>query len=230
MEPILGNSLSDRRFGGTVMALVAAGFIAVLAAGIAASLVMVRGQEQAGWINHTFLVERHVSGVRLSLEEMRSARRGALLQMQGSSSATYEEARARLYREIARVEQLTSDNPRQQRRVARLREQSMRLDRIFLASLTPGTGQAPELEIQRQRAAQNVEGLAESMLREERALLGLREEAQQRSVTTFYLVLSGAGVLLLLVGIASSGLVDASSSAVKPITLTSGERRSWLMI
>ncbi len=203
MEPILRNSLSDRRFGGTVIALVAAGFIAVLAAGIAASLVMIRGQEQAGWINHTVEVERHVSGVRLSLEEMRSARRGALLNIQGSSSATYEEARNRLYREIAQVERLTRDNPNQQDKVERLRRLATELDRIFLSSLDAAAVEAPEIEMSRQRAAQSVEALADAMLEEERALLTAREAAQRRSVQTFYLVLSGAGVLLLFVAIAS---------------------------
>ena len=97
------SSAIERRFGKIVVALVALGFLAVLAAGGGALLVMMRGQQHTERVNHTYLVERRVGGIRLSLEEMRSGRRGLLLGLQNSWTI-YSEARKRLDQEIAAVE------------------------------------------------------------------------------------------------------------------------------
>jgi signal transduction histidine kinase len=199
----IGNTLTDRRFGPIVIGLIIAGFVFVLGAGTAALFVMIRGEEQTAAIKHTYQVERHVAGVRLSLEEMRSARRGTLLGLTTSSGASYDQAKARLDAEIAQVARLTVDNSRQQTNLARLSALAVDLDSLFRTSMRAGTQTDPRDERARQDAAQALESLAENMAAEERSLLKLRETAQRESVRTFYVVLGGTAVLLLLVGGAS---------------------------
>ena len=199
----LGSGIADRRFGRVVVALVIAGFVGVLAAGLTAALVMVRGQEHTAWVNHTYTVERHVAGIRLALEEMRSARRGGLLRLEGSSGATYAQARSHLEREVSEVGRLTRDNPQQQAAVTQLRLRAIELDRLFRTSLDPAAVQSPRAEQARQSVARALATLTERMLGEERRLLVERAAAQRRSVETFYSVLAGAALLLLLVAAAS---------------------------
>jgi CHASE3 domain sensor protein len=203
MKIVSGAASADRRFGRTVIALVIAGFLGVMAAGGAATLVMLRSQAQTRMVNHTFEVERHVSGIRLALEEMRSARRGLLLGLQQDSGASYAEAKARFRREVAAVQRLTTDNPRQQETIAELRGRAEELDRLFTASFDREALRAPAEEQARQAAAQAVETIADRMLTVERALLAERESDQQASIRTFYLVLGATGVLLVFVGSAS---------------------------
>jgi signal transduction histidine kinase len=143
-----------------------------------------------------------VSGIRLSLEEMRSGRRGMLLGLQNSWPA-YSAARRRLDEQIAAVESLTGDNPLQQANVRELRGEAHVLDATFRGTM-PSLDRRFLLEEQvRADAGKRLTAIAERMLGEERRLLDEREAAQRASLQTFYLVLSGAGLLLLFVGSAS---------------------------
>ncbi len=190
-----------------VVALIAIGFAAVLFAGLAAGLAMYRGQQQTVWVNHTYEVERYVGAIRLALEEMRSARRGLMLKIVSSSGASYDEARSRLFHGVDEVARLTIDNPRQQRNIGDLRRNARALDTMFVTSMRTGTARSPVTETARENAARTVETLAGRMLAEERRLLKLRDQAQRNSVETFYAVLAGAALLLLLVAIGSVLLI-----------------------
>jgi signal transduction histidine kinase len=194
---------SDLRFGRTVLALVIAGFAAVMVAGGVAAYVMAKGQEQTSWVNHTFAVEREVAGIRLALEEMRSARRGSLLGLFEDSGSTYPQARASLANGIEQVAGLTRDNPAQQANVAALRRAAARFDRLFQAGLRPGANQVVHEEIDRQQTAQELESIAQRMLQIEQRLLARRIVDQQRLAAIFYQVLLAAGLLLVGVGAAS---------------------------
>jgi len=194
---------SDLRFGRTVIALVVAGFAAVMAAGGVAAYVMARGQDQTAWVNHTFAVEREVAGIRLSLEEMRSARRGALLGLFEDSGSSYPQARAALASGIEHVAELTRDNPAQQANVVALRNHAARFDQLFRSGMAPGSNQVVHEEISRQQTAQDLESMAQRMLREEQSLLAQRMADQRRLAAIFYQVLLAAGLLLVGVGAAS---------------------------
>jgi signal transduction histidine kinase len=193
-------ALMERRFSRIVVALMALGFLAVLAAGIGAVLVMQRGQEHTRRVYHTYLVERHVSGIRLALEEMRSGRRGVLIGLENSRE-TYQVARQQLDREIAAVEELTADNEQQQANVRELRGEAHVLDSAMRDAGSDGRF-ALEEQVRRNVSARLV-GLAQRMLQIERGLLVKREAAQGSSLRTFYVVLGLAAVLLLFVGVMS---------------------------
>ncbi len=202
-EMINDTALEERRFGRTVVAFVIIGFAAVLAAGLAAGLLMVDNQRGVGWVDHTYEVERQVMTLRLSLEEMRSARRGVVLKIRGDSGRTYEEAVGTLYATIRRIGRLTIDSPVQQRNVAELDSLAGALDKRFRESMRPDFQPRQGSEANRQTAAGQVQGIAERMLAYERGLLGQRQRAQREGTRNFYLVIAAAGLLVLLVGIGS---------------------------
>ncbi|KRB83032.1 hypothetical protein ASE00_13680 [Sphingomonas sp. Root710] len=194
---------AERRFARTVLLFVTLGFAAVSLAGITAIAVMLRGDEQTRLITHTYEVERGVTGIRLALEEMRSARRGFMLGLPGDSGAKYPDAAKRLFDGIAKVAALTTDNPHQQVRVARLSAMAGTLDQLFRASMSPSRARSEVSERERQQLTGKVSALAMEMLVEERALLVERDASRSFLQNLFYGVLVLAGVLLAVVGVGS---------------------------
>jgi signal transduction histidine kinase len=214
----------ERQFGRTVLLLVTLGFAAVLAAGLFAATVLLRGQDQAQWVDHTHQVERQVMAIRLTLEEMRSARRGEVLRIAGDSGATYADASARFFRAIDSVGRLTVDNPLQQRNVARMRVLAKRLDSMFAASLLSGTALSTESERERQATASQVQMLANRMLAEEVRLLDIRTAAQRESIRIFFVVLAVCGGLVAFVGFGSVWVIRRYTQELK----TSGDQLQLL--
>jgi len=195
---------AQRRFGRTVLLLVILGFAGVLIAGLTAVAVMLRGQEETRWVDHTYQVERQVGMIRLSLEEMRSARRGVALNLANDSGATYPDASSRFFKAIEEVGRLTIDNPVQQRRLSQIRVLGHKLDGLFIASMLSGTSITPQAEAERQDAARSVQQLSDQMLAAERLLMTTRSEAQRRGIATFYIVLAVTGALLI--GVAAGSI------------------------
>lgn len=194
---------AERRFSQTIVALMALGFVAVLVSCVGALIVMKRAQEHTEWVNHTYLVERHVSGIRLSLEEMISGRRAVLLRLRDAPSGSYLTARRHLDREIAAVDELTHDNPSQQAHLRELRGEANVLDSLSRDALDVRSERFLEEQRARQEVSKRLTRIAERMLEEERRLLSAREAAQKTSVQTFYGILSFAVLLLFLVGACS---------------------------
>lgn len=186
-----------------MLLLVAAGFAAVLVAGVVAALVTARGQSQTEWIKHTYQVESQVAAMRLSLEEMRSARRGRMLKLPLPRTATYEAAASRLYSQIEVVAELTRDNPVQQKYVGELRTLSRMMVAMYTQAVRPGANAERREEARRQSVGALFEGRATKMLAVERALLVERDLAQRNSVLLFYYILSIALVLLAAVAAGS---------------------------
>ena len=203
VEATLDRGKEERRFGRTVLILVAIGFSALLFAGISAAIMMVRGQDNVTIVEHTYEVERQVTLLRLSLEEMRSARRGAVLKIRGDSGRTYDQASASMFAVIRKIGELTTDNPVQQRNVAELDAMSGELDARFRASMNPGVEASQDAEANRQNLAGLMQAISERMLAHERRLLAQRQEVQREAVQTFYLILAAAGILMLGVAIGS---------------------------
>ncbi|TAK09708.1 MAG: histidine kinase [Rhizorhabdus sp.] len=195
--------IAERRFARTVMLLIVLGFGLVMLAGISALAVMLRGEEQTTLVDHTYQVERQATGIRLALEEMRSARRGFVLGLRKDSGASYPAAAARLFKSIDGVAGLTRDNPVQQRNAEQVRRMASSLDILFRQSMGPSLQRSDKAEVERQILAGKVEAVAMRMLAEERRLLAERSASREGSVQLFYAVLAFTGVLLALVALGS---------------------------
>ena len=204
----------DQRFNRTVLMLIGAGFLAVLLAGIVTAFIMVRNENQMGWVRHTYEVERQASATRLALEEMRSARRAQVIGLKLGPEASYDHAHKRLLDSIDHARALTLDNPVQQRNIAALKTQAQYLDGLLRASIRPGAMRTPENEEQRLRASRLVERSAGGVLAEERRLLQARTIDQQTTVRAFYTVLAVAALLLLAVGIGSLAVIRRYTAAL----------------
>lgn len=209
MRGFLDRLTREGRIGRVLVAFMAAGFLALLAAVLAAIWTTRRAQEYTGWVNHTYEVSLAISAAEELVERGETSRRGFLLAGEERYVEVHNRARAELSVAIDRVARLTSDNSRQRARFAALRRVLAGLDRRRLQTIAlRRAGRAEEA-----RAVFVAEGdfarlrfirdLFAAMEADERNLLAGRAAAQERVVGAFYVILGIAGVVLVLVAIAT---------------------------
>jgi signal transduction histidine kinase len=203
-------AVREGKIGRVLIAFMAAGFVALLAAGIAAAWVTSELARHSRWIAHTYNVELAIADTRRLIEQGETTRRGFLLAPESKSFLlAYREAETALPQSAKKLRQLTYDNPAQQRNIAQLE----RLLRDLLvqrgktiALVARGERAAAIADFQQEASATRLRVIRETfdrMSREEHKLLNERDADQQRSLHLFYTVLIVAGVLLLVVALAS---------------------------
>src|SRR5882757_712046 len=97
------------------MLLLAAGLV-VLTIISAGSVYLVNDAlEDARWVVHTVEVENQISLTQLQLRRAESAQRGYLFTSLPAFQADFEEAASQFTSALARLSQITSDNPVQKR-------------------------------------------------------------------------------------------------------------------
>lgn len=201
--------LSGRRFGRIVVALVGLGFVAIIAAGVAAVWIQIQAQGLAERVEHTRKVESILATFWAANERTETARRGFLLNPAGSFGDSYRESRALIDPLLAQLSEETIDNRTQQRRLSELKailtRQRRLQDRSVSALETGGVAQARAAFLTDEAAGlvRRTRSITADMIATEQDLLAVRTEQQQRSVTLFYVVLAIAGILLLAVALAS---------------------------
>ena len=204
-----GMVVSESWFNRLVIAAISLGFLAVIAAGFAATLTILENSRYAFWVNHTYRVERLVSEYRVLEEQAESARRGYLLRTDPVVQRTLEQAVAGIIPTLEKIRRLTADNGIQQRNIAH----AMALNARHIVSLKQTLALV--------RAGRRDEALrafndpsdtvlireiragAAAMMAREDQLLGYRDDAQEGSLRQFFIILGGAGLLLLAVGVVS---------------------------
>ena len=208
-----GIAVSDRWFNRLVVGAIALGFIALLSAGISAFEAVRQNQIYVQWVSHTYQVERELSNFTILIERAETGRRGYLLSGAPNALRTYEEARRELMPALDRIQGLTADNPRQRANIALLKlrtatdiammEQSAQLMRRGDA----GAARQAFLDTIPMQVMRSVRDTAAAMTAEENRLLGLRDGEQASTIRIFYITISVAGILLVLVGGASIWLI-----------------------
>lgn len=201
--------VSEGRFGRVLIAFMAVGFLALVAAGVAAAFATMRNQDHTAAVNHTYEVELAVSNARRLIEQGEASRRGYLLTGNVEYRDAYLRWAAALPGAIGRLDGLTRDNPRQiatlallHREIRALLQQRARTITLIDAGQI-GRAVASfqgEASVRRLSVIRNAFG---RMAAEERRLLATRDAAQRDSVRAFYAILAVAGVLLVLVAVAS---------------------------
>jgi signal transduction histidine kinase len=201
--------VSEGRFGRVMVAFMVLGFLALIAAGVAAGWATRNNEDHTRWVNHTYEVELAVSNARRLIEQGEASRRGYLLTGNVEYRDAYNRWASALPAALVRLDRLTRDNPRQVATLNVLREEigALLVQRgRTIALIDAGAG---DRAIALFRTEASVRRLAEirtafeRMAGEERGLLRERDEAQQASVRTFYVILGVAAVLLVLLAIAS---------------------------
>ncbi|WP_375288217.1 ATP-binding protein [Sphingomonas sp.] len=208
-------TLRDGRIGRVLIAFMALGFVALLAAGGAAVWATVESQRHTRWVAHTYDVEVALANLRGLIEQTEATRRGALLAPENPYFIpTYLSADRELSGRIRALNRLTSDNPRQQRNMREIERRlgdlrAARGDSIRLVT----EGETPDAIAAFRADAMNsrmrgIRTALDRMQKEERALLRERDAQLERSVQLFYLILGVAGVVLLLLAIVSAVTIN----------------------
>jgi len=202
-------AVSEAWFNRLVTGAIALGFLALLATGLAAYHSVQENQYQSSRVNHTFRVERAIADFLATMERAEVGRRGYLLTGVAAHADTFYTARKQLFPALARIRDLTRDNPRQQANVARLvaltrsglpfMEQSVALVR----SGRRDEGVRLFRDSVGRRAITVLRAQATVMVNEEDRLLAIRDAATTGSIRLFYVTFAVAGTMLLLVGAGS---------------------------
>ena len=209
-----------KRIGGTsrsvsrwLIACMAIGFASLVIAGVSAAWLTVRTQDHTSWINHTYEVELAISRANTLVEQAETTRRGYLISGQETYLHIYRAAAAKLPGALQRIEDLTRDNPSQQANLRKMRGliDSLQARRDHTNALIS----AGHLDEARRvfvvdtdaRQMPAIRAMSDAMAREEQHLLSLRDAEQRSSVRAFYFTLATAGILLLIVVIASAGTI-----------------------
>jgi signal transduction histidine kinase len=201
-----GMNVTDRWFNRLVVASVTLGFIAIIAAGIAATSSILTNEQHSDWVNHTYIVEREVSRYRVLEERAEGARRGYLLRRDTGVSQTLSETMDGILPTLDRLMRMTADNGIQQRNIAYAKQ----LSRRHLASIRRSidlvdSGRRAQALDEFNSAAtlaviRGIRAQAEVMMERENQLLAMRTRAQENSLRQFFLILGAAGILLVVVG------------------------------
>jgi signal transduction histidine kinase len=199
---------SERQFSRFVLLCVTVGFLALIGSAIAAGWTVVRAQNHARWVEHTYEVEQRVSSLRVLVERLEVARRGYLLSHHAVSKQTFVETVATEPELIAELKALTIDNPVQRAnlaRVERLAAQQFRLESasMVLADRDPAAAVAAFNTDSSLGLTRQLRTITDSMRMEENRLLDLRIAAQRQTVRDLFVILTLFGVLAVVVAVFS---------------------------
>jgi signal transduction histidine kinase len=202
-------AVSQGRFGRVILSFMAVGFLALIAAGIAAAWATARNQDHARAVVHTYEVELSIATARRLIEQAEASRRGYLLTANREYRTAYYRWADEMPGAVARLATLTQDNPNQRANLARLRQMLAVLFAARTQSIAMvDSGRMTEAMIlfYQEASVRRMTAIRDTfdhMAAEERRLLAMRDAAQQASLNAFYVILALAGVLLVLVMIAA---------------------------
>jgi signal transduction histidine kinase len=225
---LTGFTVSDRWFNRLVVGAMALGFLALLAAGISAFESVRENQVHTRWVSHTYEVERELSNFTALVERAETGRRGYLLSGAPNALRTYLDASRGLMPSLARIDDLTRDNPLQQANVATLMQRTR--DDIAMMEHSVKLMRAGNVDaalaafrdtisLQMMRS---VRASASAMTAEEDRLLKQRDDEQADSLRTFYRTIAAAGIILLIVG---SGTIFIILRYTRDLTQSRDEMR-----
>ena len=192
-----------------LIACMVAGFLAVLAAGVAVVHELRRASAHEYWVNHSLQVEAAVADARRLIEQTENVRRGYMLTGSELAVAAYGEASRGMYAAVDRITRLTGDNARQRAAIAELRGRLLPIvaeQRRTNALVAAGDGEAARARFAGQAGLRPFIALRRVLDRiqaEERHLLRARDAERAAGQRAFYVTLAIAGALVLLLGLLS---------------------------
>jgi signal transduction histidine kinase len=220
--PLLRSERSVSRF---VLASMVLAFLALIGSAGTAGWFVMRAQDHATWVEHTYEVERRVSLLRVLVERLEVARRGYLLSHRGQTKDTFVATIRQEAPLIGEIRRLTTDNPVQQANIERLQALAIQhyglLSRsMVLADRDPELAAAIFTHDQSLGVTRELREITAVMLDEENRLLQIRVDAQREAVRILFYVLAFAGALALATAVFSilvlrrytSNLVESRAS------------------
>ena len=207
------SALSTRAIRRLLAAALALGAAILVAVSLTAAWLVARDQQFTNWVNHTYVVERHVSRFSVLFERTEAARRGYLLTHDDRYLVGYRGPATALPKELEAIQALTGDNPRQQAAVVELEPLLTAKLNDLEASMRAAQSQglaaptdAATLE-QDQPLVDHIRTLLVGMVAEENRLLQVRTERQGANAELLLAAVLSAGVLLAILSIGALLLV-----------------------
>jgi signal transduction histidine kinase len=207
-------SPNDSPIGRRLTAFMSLGFLALVAAGVAAAWMTQRNQAHAAWVEHTYRVENSILDLRRLIEEGETTRRGYLLAPDVQLFRTaYRRAASQIAPRFASLRGVVADNVVQRRNVAAVAEQLAPV--VAARERSIALIDAGRLDEARARFRREVDSrrmiairrIMDRMIAVERTLLVQRDAELRDAVRTFYLMLALTGVLLVVVAFVSLAAV-----------------------
>jgi len=199
--------------------LLTAGFMVLVAISATAFFLVNRAQTDAAWVTHTVEVENQISLTQLQIRRAESAVRGFLLQGEADYAREFDEADKQFGPLVSHLEQLTSDNPVEQRNVALLRSIAEQRIALFRKVVSHGrNGQFDDAKAMLSVGSTGDEmdrmrDVAANMRREENRLFQLRTESADRSNQLAAAITIAGSILIALLAIGSILLLQQSAKA-----------------
>ena len=160
---------------------------------------------------HTYEVQRALGDYRLLTERVETARRGYLLSRDDGFDRTYRQAAGALPGAVAHIRALTSDNPVQQRNVARL--STLTRDQLVAAEFSVAAARAGRAQFTAfdhdpaVATTRQIRTLTQAMDAEEQQKLTQRDAVRREALTELTRALIAAGILLAVVGVVSVTII-----------------------
>jgi signal transduction histidine kinase len=207
-----------RRTIGQIL-LLAAGFLVLVAISVASVLLVNQARKDNSLVVHTVEVENQINTVLLEIRRAESAARGYLLTLGPDFLRDHEASTKAVLPDVARLQQLTSDNPVQVENIGRLRSAIQgRLDQFaremdFVKRNDPAGAVALVREAAAGNTGTTIRDAAAAMLAEEERLFTRRTATADRTQQLASVVtVAGSGLVIALAGI-SIFLVRRSARA-----------------
>lgn len=200
--------LSERTAGALVLGAVVAGFLLILAIGLVGIAVMQRNLAYTDQVAHTYEVQNAINDFRLLNERMETARRGYLLSPEPSFARVFEETSLQLPGALARIGQLTRDNPAEQVRVARA--QALMRDEVAAARASVANRLASAANFAEDEVVQDIRALrplTREMAEDEAVKLAHRDTERRKAIQQLTGVIAVAGVLTFVVAVGSLWII-----------------------
>jgi signal transduction histidine kinase len=201
------------------IALLTAGLM-VLAAISATSIFLVnRARTDAKWVTHTVEVENQVSLTQLQIRRAESAVRGYLLTQDSDYAREFDEADKQITPSIDRLQDLTANNPRDQRNIEQLRAVTntrFSLFRKVVARARDGKIEDAKVLLSIGSAGDEMDRIRDiglAMQAEENRLFAFRTESADRSQKLAAGVTIAGSALIVLFAALSIFLIRASAKA-----------------
>jgi CHASE3 domain sensor protein len=189
--------------------LLVATLVVVAGMGVSGWWSATRVAETFGWVDHTHQVLYELEATLMHAVSIQSGARGFALTGEDRFLAPYESGLVRIQQSVARLKNLTADNPRQQSRVnhlASLVNEEVAVMQQRLAARRQGglaAAAAATADGRGKKVVESIRGVIGAMQQEERTLLDERSRSAQFYGWVALLILVGDSVLAgVLVGVA----------------------------
>jgi len=223
---MVASAESQASFRATITRFMAVGFAALLGVVISTGVLMSMNQQQTHWIMHTYLVQREIATIRLTVTQLIGVRLSNRLHPhhQGTQEAAAQQVA--LENSIHQLAQLTRDNPRQQARIPLLLTGASQVERQAGLDLPVDTRMGSLSDDPGER----ITALCITMRDEETQVMDYRNGRRSEIARAVFVILALTGVLLLVVALLAYTTIKSYTREIAASRLALHDANSGLEV